>query len=99
MNILTQIIGWTEEHQKKLASAAQETYQQIGQDLANIRQEMGERKRNCASQDEIIECVLDADRILTIGHLDKEVYELFKTFSYKTQIQLMKKIFGYRWYE
>jgi Mg/Co/Ni transporter MgtE len=91
MNILTQ------EHQKKLASAAQETYQQIGQDLANIRQEMGEK--NCASQAEIIECVLDADRIITIGKLDKDVYELFKTFSYKTQIKLMKKIFKYKWYE
>ena len=41
MNILTQIIGWTEEHQKKLASAAQETYQQIGGDLADCRRQMG----------------------------------------------------------
>ena len=71
------------------------TWDIIGGDMLTVMEEMGEG--DVMSQDAVIECVADADYMLTHGR-DKEAYEAWKKLKWKEQDKILKDAFPYKRY-
>lgn len=64
---------------------ARRTWQAVGADFLQLLD-------GDAYQEDVIECVGDADRMLTHGG-DKEAYEWWKSLSYKEQEEILEEAF------
>jgi hypothetical protein len=84
------------EIKKRICRALYSTWEAIGGDTAQYRQECGEH--GPTPRNEVIECVLDADRTAMYGN-DKEAVDTLTFLSYDEQSKLAKEAFPYKFYE
>jgi hypothetical protein len=92
----------TIEQRKIAVRAISDTWNAIGADVLNaVAEEKNLRNRESATMptEDVIEVVLDADHVLTYGHIeDPEVLRLFKTYggdSYELKKELGREAFPY----
>ena len=91
----------TEEQKKEFQRAAQATWQTIAYDLFQSIAESEEKDINRVTmkKDEVIECVLDADYILTYGGIkDPVVKDFYKNGDYDQMIEILKEDFKHARY-
>jgi hypothetical protein len=85
-----------EEMVKRIHQMANTTYQVIGGDLQQAREEMGEG--GDMSREELVDVVCDADYMLTHGR-DEEAYMFWLTLSFEQARQVVTDGFPFEWYE
>jgi hypothetical protein len=82
----------TPQEIKMIQRVANQTWDGIGSDVLAATGE------NTMSKKDVIEIVLDADHMLGIGHMDRDLYYKFQALPYEEKMAIMDKAFTYSTY-
>lgn len=89
-------IDVSEEMAKRIQDMANATYQAIGSDLQQAREEMEEG--GDMTREELVDVVCDADYMLTHGR-DEEAYMFWLSLSFEQARQVVTDGFPFEYYE
>lgn len=87
----TPTVTFTDDELKEIARAANRTFEYIAGDFFSLIQES--ENRDYARQSEVIEMVVDANRMSSHGGLSRELEERLYAMKFEDQQKLMRKIF------
>uniref|UniRef100_A0AAU6W3M7 Uncharacterized protein n=1 Tax=Pseudomonas phage Cygsa01 TaxID=3138529 RepID=A0AAU6W3M7_9VIRU len=88
----------SEKQFPQVKQAMWQVYQAIGGDLVAVREEAGDT--GPIPRAEVIECVLDADRLETMGYItDTAELKSFRNLSWENQVEVAKEVFTTEFYD